>query len=138
MKTVQKIQEDLENECYLKITGFTTFVQVEPGGTQNGLGYNASGFDIVVLDNDGRTVAYRYSDDTFNDDWTIGDLEDVADAVINMQKELILDALTDEMIDIWHDGTANGEFNDLIERFGAFQVWGSRTGDEPLTIEAAE
>ena len=138
MKTVQKIQEDLENECYLKITGFTTFVQVEPGGTQNGLGYNASGFDIVVLDNDGRTVAYRYSDDTFNDDWTIGDLEDVADAVINMQKELILDALTDEMIDIWHDGTANGEFNDLIERFGAFQVLGSRTGDEPLTIEAAE
>lgn len=80
MKTVQKIQEELENECYLKETGFTTFAQVEPGGTQNGLGYNASGFDVVVLDNDGRTVAYRYSDDTINDDWTIGDLEDVADA----------------------------------------------------------
>lgn len=138
MKTVQKIQEELENECYMKTAGYTTFAQVEPGGTQNGLGYNASGFDIVVLDNDGRTVAYRYSDDTINDDWTIGDLEDVADAVINMQEARILDALTDEMIDIWHDGTANGEFNDLIERFGAFQVWGSRTGNEPLTIEAAE
>ena len=47
MKTVQKIQEELENECYLKETGFTTFAQVEPGGTQNGLGYNASGFDVV-------------------------------------------------------------------------------------------
>ena len=138
MKTVQKIQEELENECYLKETGHTTFTQVEPGGTKNGLGYNASGFDVVVLDNGGRTVAYRYSDDGVDTDWQIGDIEDVADAVVNMQKELIEEALTDEMIDTWHAGTANGEFNDLIGRFGAFQIWGSRTGNEPLTIESAE
>ena len=137
MKTLQTVLENLENECYLKTAGFTTFAEVEPGGTQNGLGYSPCGFDVVVLDTDGKTVAYRYSDDGIDTEWQIGNLEEVADAVVTMQKERILDALTDEMVDIWHAGTAAGEFNDLIDRFGAFQIWGSRTGSEPLTIEAA-
>lgn len=138
MKTARKLTDELTDELNGKETGFTTFAQVEPGGTKNGLGYNASGFDVVVLSHDGKTIAYRYSDDSIDTEWKIGEIEDVADAVVTMQKELIEEALTNDLIDIWHAGTANGEFNDLIQRFGVFQVWGSRDGNEPLSIEAGE
>ena len=138
MKRTVTLENELKDELYGKETGHTTFVQVEPGGTKNGLDYNASGFDVVVLDHDGKTIAYRYSDDSINTEWKIGEIDDVADAVHSMQVSLIEEALTDEMVDIWHAGTANGEFNDLINRFGAFQIWGSRTGSEPLTIQGIE
>lgn len=138
MKTVIKLEAELTDELYLKQTGHTTFVQVEPGGTLNGLGYGASGFDVVVLDDDGDAIAYRYTDDSIDTEWKIGDIGDVADAVCTMQVELIKDALTDEMIDIWHSGVVNGEFNDLIRRFGVFEIYGSRAGNEPLTISAGE
>lgn len=138
MKRAIKIQEELEDELYLKDIGYVTFVEVEPGGTNNGLGYGPCGYDVVNLGTDGKVIAYRYSDDGIDCDWAIGNIDDVASAVYSMQVERINNELTDEMIDIWHAGTANGEFNELIERFGVFEILGSRTGNEPLTITAGE
>lgn len=138
MKRAITLENELKDELYGKETGHTTFVQVEPGGTKNGLEYSACGFDVVVLDHDGKTVASRYSDDAIDTEWKIGEIGDVADAVFSMQVSLIEEALTDELIDIWHAGTAQGEFNDLFERFGGFEIWGSRTSNEPLSIQGIE
>lgn len=138
MKTALKINAELTEELYLKTTGYTTTVEVEPGGTLNGLGYNASVYDVVVLDNDGRKVAYRYSDDGIDTDWAIGDVGDVADAVVATQEGYILETLTDEDVEAWHSGAGSETITSLIERFGVFEVWGSRQGPEPLTIRAGE
>jgi len=138
MKSALTLADQLEAELYLKPTGYTTVLTVEPGGTQNDLDFGACVYEIVVLDTDGKSIAYRYSDDSINQDWQIGTLGEVADLVVTTQIERITDSLTDEDIADWHSGEAGDIFTDLVQRFGVFQVWGSRTGSEPLTITAGE
>lgn len=70
-------QEQLTDELYGHGTGYTTFVQVAPGTALA----NPAGYDVVVLDNDGKTVAYRYTDDSNDADWNVGTIEDAATAI---------------------------------------------------------
>ncbi len=86
----QEIEAKLADELNLKTTGFVTFIEFVPGGTtKDGNGYGPCGYDVVALDHDGRTVAYRYSDDSIDTDWQIGTVEDVAEAAAATGQELI-------------------------------------------------
>ncbi len=64
--------EGLEQELYLKPTGYCTAIVVEPGGTENGLDYGPELVEVVVLGKDGRVVAYRECDDMLDGDWRLG------------------------------------------------------------------
>lgn len=80
MSTTEK---NLTDELYGKKTGFTTFVEVAPGTALA----NPAGYDVVVLDNDGKTVAYRYTDDSYDADWQIGTIENAATAIDETAEE---------------------------------------------------
>lgn len=80
-KNAQDVYESLRSELSGMVMGDTTFIPVaEPTATQP----NASGFDVVVLESDGRTVAFHYADDAFYDPWVVGNLEQLAQAVATM------------------------------------------------------
>ena len=89
MEDQQALLEELETELYLTLTGYVTTVTVSPGGSLNGLDYNASVYEVVSLEADGATVAYRYSDDSISDTWQIGTCADVVDAVIDARNTQI-------------------------------------------------
>lgn len=74
--------EDLTDELYMKTTGHTTAITVRQGGKFQGLDYGPSVVEIVVLDHDGKTVAYRGSDDSLDEDWLTGTIEDAVDHAI--------------------------------------------------------
>ena len=76
--------------------GYVTAVTIEPGGSQGGLDYGASVYEVVVLDD--AVVAYRYSDDSVNGAWEIGAPDDVIDAVVER-----LDVLEDIEDDVLED-----------------------------------
>jgi len=76
----QQMVEQLEDELYQKTTGDRTFLTVTPGGSRDGLDYGPAGIEIVVLDHDGQTIAYRYSDDALDADWSLGSIEDAVTA----------------------------------------------------------
>jgi FKBP-type peptidyl-prolyl cis-trans isomerase 2 len=80
---IQELTQKLTEELYGKQTGFVTFVEVAPA---TALG-NASGYDVVALDNDGKTVAYRYTDDSYDADWQTGSIEDAATAIVETTEE---------------------------------------------------
>lgn len=50
--------------------------------------------------------------------------------------EEIANLLTDEDIKKWHEGKLTRNTRKLVKKYGAFQVWGSHTGTEPLTVRA--
>ncbi len=79
----QELMEQLENELNDKATGFTTFIEVAPATALA----SPSGYDIVVLDHDGKTVAFRYSDDAYDSDWQTGTIEDAATAIAETVEE---------------------------------------------------
>ena len=89
MEDQQALLDELKTELYLTLTGYVTDVTVVPGGSLNGLDYNASVYEVVVLDADGATVAYRYSDDSIAGVWEVGTLDDVIDAVIDARNTQI-------------------------------------------------
>jgi len=66
----------LTDELYQSETGYTTTLIVRPGGQQDGLEFSAAAIEIVVLDADGSTVAYRYADDSRDEAWQVGTVED--------------------------------------------------------------
>ena len=70
----------LEQELYLKGAGYTTAIEIVPGGKNDGLDYGPCVIEIVVLDTDGDTIAYRYSDDSIDEDWQLGTIEDAINA----------------------------------------------------------
>ena len=78
----EKMIATLEQELYQKTTGDKSAIEITPGGQQNGLDYGPSLIELVVLDNDGKTVAYRYSDDAYDADWQLGSIEDAVDATV--------------------------------------------------------
>jgi len=43
--------------------------------------------EIVVLDTDGSTIAYRVSTDSHDDDWQLGHTEDAIDAMIDYREQ---------------------------------------------------
>lgn len=79
----QELIEKLTDELNGKKTGFVTFSQVAPATALA----NASGYDVVVLDHDGKTVAFRYSDDSYDADWQIGTIENAATAIVATTEE---------------------------------------------------
>lgn len=69
------------------------------------------------------------------------DADDVDALAYNFRKcieDKIADGLTDEDIAAWHAGELSDNASALVARYGAFQVWGSRTGSEPLSIRWSE
>ena len=84
----EKMIEQLEQELYLKETGYRTSIEVRPGGQQNGITYGPILIEIVVLDHDGQTIAYRYSSDSHDDDWEIGTIEDAVDLAIETDEQI--------------------------------------------------
>ena len=70
--TEQRI-EQIKDKLYGKTTGDTICLVIEADGQQD----SPRIIEIVVLEDDGDTVVYRYSDDNFADGWAIGSIEDV-------------------------------------------------------------
>jgi len=70
----------VEQELYNKETGFTTYIEVVPGGTDNGLDYGPLTIDIVYLA--GQQVVYRHGSDDYDSDWELGYIEDAAEAAL--------------------------------------------------------
>ena len=68
--------EEMRQELYCKSTTYHTVIEVIPGGKQDGLDYGPVVVEIVVLDGDGDTIAYRLSTDSQDDDWAVGQIED--------------------------------------------------------------
>ena len=79
-------QEKLEQELYCKSAGFTTALTVFPGGRQDGLDYGPVLVEIVVLDLDGDTIAYRVATDSHDDDWQMGQIEDAIEALTDYRE----------------------------------------------------
>jgi len=79
----QELIEKLTDELNGKVTGFTTFAEVAPATALA----NPGGYDIVVLDHDGKTVAFRYSDDSYDADWQTGTIEDAATEIVETAEE---------------------------------------------------
>jgi hypothetical protein len=71
--------DGLEQELYLKVAGYTTAIEIYPRETERGLDYGPVLVEVVVLDPDGRTIAYRLSTD--DEQWEVGGIADaVAEA----------------------------------------------------------
>ena len=89
MKDRGMLLGELETELSESTIGYVTAITVVPGGVLNGLAYNASVYEVVVLD--ATTVAFRYSDDSVDGAWEVGASDDVINAVIdarNMQRRI--------------------------------------------------
>ena len=93
----RKVIEKLEDELYLKPTGYTTSIEVFPGGQIDGLDYGPGLIEIVVLDRDGATIAFRSSDDNMDGPWTIGTIEDAVDQAIAWIEEVRADEERDSI-----------------------------------------
>ena len=76
-------QDQLAQELYRKDTGHTTAITALPGGQKDGLDYNATVVEIVVLDIDGDTIAYRASSDAQDEDWQLGTIKDAVKCAID-------------------------------------------------------
>ena len=131
-----KLAEKLKARWYLKVAGDTDLITIEPDGEKNwlALGLGPTGYNVVILDDDGALVAYRYTSYGISDSWEIGTPEDVAQFVTEAREERIIEALTDEDVIAWHEGEATPNVETLLSIYGGFQVWGSRDGAEPLHI----
>ena len=75
--------------------------------------------------------------------WSEMDNGDAADGLTYAQAvELALkDTLYDEDIMLFHDGTLTKHFDKVLGQFPYpfdFQIWGSRTGREPLSIKVTD
>lgn len=86
--TKEKMQDALERELYLQRTGYTAAIEVYPGGQQDSLDYGPVLVEIVVLDSDGKTIAYRVSTDSHDDNWEIGEIEDAVKAAIAYREQV--------------------------------------------------
>ena len=96
-----KMIDSLEEELYLQEMGHVTAIEVFPGGTQNGLNYGPVLVDIVVLDYDGRVIAYRISTDSQDDDWKIGGIDSAVDEAIGYYEQIL--ETEKEIANHWED-----------------------------------
>ena len=83
----EKMMEDVEQELYLKEKGHVSAIEVFPGGQKDGLDYGPVVVEIVVLDYDGDTIAYRVSTDSHDDEWQIGVIEEAVDEAIGYYEQ---------------------------------------------------
>lgn len=78
---------------------------------------------------DEANIAAWLSDETDADD-----VEALANSYKLHVADRIADKLTDEDIAARHAGETTGHVLEIVNQYGTFQVWGSRTGSEPLSI----
>lgn len=83
----QERLDNLDDELYTQETGYKTALTIFPGGQKDGLDYGPVLVEIVVLDTDGDTIAYRISTDSHDDDWRLGNTEDPVDALIDYREQ---------------------------------------------------
>ena len=76
--------EALEQELAHKDIGYHTTCEVLPGSDL----CDASVIEIVALGADGEVIAYRYSDDSIDEDWQIGTIEDAVEACLARREEI--------------------------------------------------
>jgi hypothetical protein len=88
MKNIGRITERLLRETEMEDAerGYTTAIEVSPAGGDGNIEWNAAVIEIVKID-DG-CVAYRYSDDYIDTDWTLGTVSDAVDAAIDQQSQI--------------------------------------------------
>lgn len=97
---------------------------------QRNVPFEASANVLVRLDG-----GWFYADFDGETALPIQDEDQSGDYVVADVGEIIAGRLTDEDIAVWNEGEATANVDALVEEFGgAFQVWGSRTGGEPLTV----
>jgi len=77
----------LEDVLYGQATGATSAIKVFDGTPPA----NPAVVEIVVLDHDGRTIAYRYSTDSQDDDWLLGTPEDAATEAVAAYENTLAD-----------------------------------------------
>lgn len=80
------LDDDLRDEIYGKVAGYQASLIVVPGGQQDGLYYGPVLVEVVVLDTDGATIAYRLSTDAQDDDWQLGSTEDAVETLMNYRE----------------------------------------------------
>lgn len=85
----------LGDELYLKSAGYKMAIEVFPGDQKAGLDYGPVVVEIIVLDFDGVTVAYRCSSDAQDEDWEVGSIEEAVEAAFSW-REAIVEAYDDE------------------------------------------
>lgn len=79
---IDRVTDDLNDELWQKDTGYITAIEVAPATELA----NAAVVEIVVLDHDGDTIAYRYSDDSIDQPWELGEAIDAAEEWSNARK----------------------------------------------------
>ena len=87
--TTEQLQNAVESQLYLQTTGHLSAIEVVPGGQKDGLDYGPIVVEIVVLDSDGDTIAFRLSSDAQDDDWSIGKIEDAVECAIEYRRVLV-------------------------------------------------
>ena len=65
--------------------GYATAIEISPAGGDGSIEWNASVIEVIKLDSE--AIAYRYSDDSIDEDWQLGTIEDAVDAAIEAYKE---------------------------------------------------
>ena len=109
----------LETKWSSKTVGDTDFVFLEDAGDTR----KPTGVEIVILDQGGEQVAYRYTDYDVKSDWETGTPKDVAEYVAGLLEICILDALTDGDVESWNEGVTTPNVESLFQLYGEFDIW---------------
>lgn len=79
----QQQVDALDEELCDQATGYTTTLEIAPGGQQDGLDYGPLVVEIVVLDTGGATIAYQIASDSQDEGWQLGDTADAVDTLLD-------------------------------------------------------
>ena len=78
----EKLKEYWTNKLYKEERGYVGAVGLFKAGQINGNHYNETVIDVGLLNPDSGELVYRYSDDSHDDDWQIGDVSDLVDEAV--------------------------------------------------------
>lgn len=80
----EEMIEQWETKLYKQATGYVDFIEIAPPAQLSDGVY----IEMVVLSDEGRAIAYRYTDDTIDEPWQIGEIADAVDEALNRQRVL--------------------------------------------------
>lgn len=79
--------DELTDKLYREERGFTGCVTVFNDGQQDGLPYDSTDVEYVLLDGERGEVCYRYSDNNQNYDWQIGSVGEMVEEAFTWYEE---------------------------------------------------
>ncbi len=87
-RTIQRLMiDELTDKLYHEERGATGCITVFNDGQENGLHYDSTDVEYVLLDGDRGEVCYRYSDNNMNYEWTVGTVEDAVNEAFSWYEE---------------------------------------------------